>query len=78
MSYYMISYYLMGYYLMSYCLTIYHIVELQVLDQGLGVDFTFAWDNNNNDKKDKNPHLNLLKGTVLGDKEQGEGVGDEG
>ena len=43
MSYYMISYYLMGYYLMSYCLTIYHIVELQVLDQGLGVDFTFAW-----------------------------------
>ena len=40
-------------------------VELQVLDQGLGVDFTFAWDNNNN------PHLNFVKGTVLGDKEQG-------
>ena len=32
-------------------------VELQVLGQGLGVDFTFTWDNNN----DKNPHLNFLK-----------------
>ena len=37
--------------------------------QIIGVDFTFAWDTNNNDK---NPHLNLLKGTVLGDKEQGD------
>ena len=45
----------------------YDFVELQVLGQGLGVDFTFAWDNNNN-KNDKNPHLNFLKGTVLGDK----------
>ena len=41
---------------------------------GLGVDFTFAWDNNNN----TNPHLNFLKGTVLGDKEQGEGIRDMG
>ena len=43
---------------------------------GLGVDFTFAWDNHNhnnhkNDKDDNNPHLDFVKGTVLGDKEQG-------
>ena len=38
-----------------------------VLSLGLGVDFTFAFDSNNN----KNPHLSFLKGTVLGDKEQG-------
>ena len=51
------------------------IVELPVLGLGLGVDFTFAWDNNNNNNNnDKNPHLNFLKGTVLGDKEQGEGI----
>ena len=25
-----------------------------------------------------NPHLNIMKGTVLGDKEQGVGIGDEG
>ena len=32
------------------------IVELQVLVQGLGVDFTFAWNNinNNNNNKNKN------------------------
>ena len=58
-----------------------NIVELKVLGQGLGVDFTFAWDNNNNnnnknDKNDKNPHLNFWKGTVLGDKEQGVGIRD--
>ena len=28
-------------------------------------------------KKKKNPHLNFLKGTVLGDKEQGVGIRDE-
>ena len=33
--------------------------------------------NNNNGKK-KNPHLNFLKGTVLGDKEQGVGIRDKG
>ena len=60
----------------------YTFVELPVLGLGLGVDFTFDWDNNNNNKNnnnnsnnnnnnDKNPHLNFLKGTVLGDKEQG-------
>ena len=35
--------------------------------QIIGVDFTFAWDTNTNNN-DKNPHLNLLKGTVLGNK----------
>ena len=34
-----------------------------VLGLGLEVDFTFAWDNNNNNN-DKNPHQNILKGTV--------------
>ena len=29
-------------------------------------------------KKKKNPHLNFLKGTVLGDKEQGVGKRDKG
>ena len=52
------------------------IVELPVLGLGLGVDFTFAWDNSNNNN-DKNPHLNFLKGTVLGDKEQGERIRDK-
>ena len=50
-----------------------------VLGLGLGVDFTFAWDNNNNHNNNhKNPHLNFLKGTVLGDKEQGEGIRGKG
>ena len=40
--------------------------------------------NNNNKKKKKkkkkkkNPHLNFLKGTELGDKEQGVGIKDKG
>ena len=44
-----------------------------VLGLGLRVDFTFAWDNNKNHKNHNhnNPHLNFVKGTVLGDKEQG-------
>ena len=50
------------------------IVKLQVLGLGLGVDFAFTWDNNdknNNNDNDKNsPHLNFLKGTLLGDMEQ--------
>ena len=45
-----------------------------VLGLGLGVDFTFAWDNKNN----KDPHLNLLKGTVIGDKEQRVAIRDKG
>ena len=54
-------------------------VKLQVLDQGLGVDFTFTWDKNDNDNdNDKNnPHLNFLKGTVLGDMEQEVGIRDK-
>ena len=43
-----------------------HCYCIQVLGQGVGVDFTFAWDNNNN-KNDKNPHINILKGTGGGD-----------
>ena len=51
---------------------------------------TFTWDNSNdndnndNDNKDNNdndknnPHLNFLKGTALGDKEQGVGIRDKG
>ena len=57
------------------------VIELPVLGLGLGVDFTFAWDNNNNinnNNSDENPHLNFLKGTVLGDKEQGVGIRDKG
>ena len=42
--------------------------QTPVLGLGLGVDFTFAGDNNN-DKNDNNPHLNFVKGRVLGDKE---------
>ena len=34
--------------------------------------------NNNNEKKKKIPHLNFVKGTVLGDKEQGVGIRDKG
>ena len=55
-----------------------------VLGLGLGVDFTFAGDNHNsnhnnhNHKNDNNPHLNFVKGTVLGDKEQGVGIKDKG
>ena len=39
------------------------------------IDFTFAWDNKNKKNNNKNNHknllLNFLRGTVLGDKEQG-------
>ena len=47
----------------------------------LGVGFTFAWDNNDNNDKNNdksNPYLNFVKGTVLGDKEQGVGIRDKG
>ena len=43
----------------------------------LGVDFTFTSDNNNNNNNndnDNNPHLNFLKGAVLGDMEQKIGI----
>ena len=39
--------------------------QTPVLGLGLGFDFTFAWDNDNN------PQLNFVKGTELGDNEQG-------
>ena len=40
--------------------------QTPVLGLGLGVDFTFARDNNDNNDKN-NSHLNFVKGTVLGD-----------
>ena len=59
------------------------IVKLQVLGLRLGVDFTCTLDNNHNKKNNHNdnhndPHLNFLKGTVLGVKEQGLGIRDNG
>ena len=52
--------------------------QTPVLGLGLGVDFTFAWDNDNDNNDNNNPHLNFVKGTVLGDKEQGVGIRDKG
>ena len=59
-------------------------VLLKVLGLRLGVDFTFTLDNNdnnndndNNDNDNNNPHLNFLKGTVLGGKVQGLGIRDK-
>ena len=52
--------------------------QTPVLGLGLGVDFTFAGDNNKNDNDNDNPHLNFMKGTVLGDREQGVGIRDKG
>ena len=55
--------------------------QTPVLGLGLGVNFTFALDNNYNDNdngNDNNPHLNFSKGTVLGFKEQGLGIREEG
>ena len=48
--------------------------QTPVLGLGLGVDFTFAGDNQNhnnqNHENDNNPHLNFVKGTVLGKSQQ--------
>ena len=63
---------------MIYCSCCFHCCQTPVLGLGLGVDFTFAWDNNNNNNDNNNPHLNFVKGTVLGDKEQGVGIRDKG
>ena len=57
--------------------------QTPILGLGLGVDFTFAGDNDNNHNhknhnNDNNPHINFVKGTVLGDKEQGVGIRDKG
>ena len=51
--------------------------QTPVLGQRLGVHFTFAWDNDKNHKNHNNPHLNFVKGTVLGDKEQEVGIRDK-
>ena len=55
-----------------------HFCQTPVLGLGLGVDFTFAGDNHMNHKNHNNPRLNFVKGTVLGDKEQGVGIRDKG
>ena len=55
--------------------------QTPVLGLGLGVDFTFAADNHKNHKNENendNPHLNFVKGTVLGDEEQGVGIRNKG
>ena len=55
--------------------------QTPVLGLGLGVDFTFTLDNKNNNNHNhnhNNPHLNFLKGTVLGDEEQGLGIRGKG
>ena len=51
-----------------------------VLGLGLWVDFSFAWDNNNDKNNNDNykNNLNFVKGTVLGDKEQGVVIRDKG
>ena len=58
-----------------------NFVKLQVLGLRLRVDFTFTLDNNDNnndnDNDNNNPHLNFLKGTVLGVKKQGLGIRDK-
>ena len=78
------NYWLYLYWQIDRCCTQYYIVrkfkemlrskpnycQTPVLCLGLGVDFTFAWDNHNNHNQ-YNPHLNFVKGPVLGDKEQG-------
>ena len=57
--------------------SLFQFCQTPVLGLGLGVDFTFAGDNKNH-KNDNNPHLNFVKGTVLGDKEQKVGIRDKG
>ena len=56
--------------------------QTPILGLGLGIDFTFVWDNNpkknHNHNDNNNPHLNFVKRTVLGDKEQGVGIRDKG
>ena len=57
------------------------LCQTPVLGLGIGDDFTFTWDNKNKNKNNhndnNNPHLNFLKGTVLGVKEQGLGIRDK-
>ena len=51
--------------------------QTPVLGLGLGVGFTIAWGNANYNNHNNNSHLNFVKGTVLGDKEQGVGIRDK-
>ena len=55
------------------------LCQTPVLGLELGVDFTFAGDNHKNHKNENdNPHLNFVKETVLGNKEQGVSIRDKG
>ena len=54
-----------------------YFCKTPVLGLGLGVDFTFVWDNKNDNNK-KSPHLSVSKGTVLGDKEHGVVIRNKG
>ena len=65
---------------MSKILLSWNFCQTPVLGLGLGVDFTFAWDNHNenHNHNHNNPHLNFVKGTVLGDKKHGVGLRDKG
>ena len=47
--------------------------QTPVLGLGQGFYFAYTWDNKNNHN---NPHLNFLKVTVPGGKEQGLGIRD--
>ena len=70
-----------GQYLDSIWVTFKLYCQTPVLGLGLGIDFTFAGDNHKkhkNHKNDSNPHLNFVKGTVLGDKGQWVGIRDKG
>ena len=51
-------------------------VKLQILGLRLGVGITFTLDNDENN--DNNPLLNFFKGAILGVKEQGLGIRDQG
>ena len=65
-------------YMLSVCYVMFLSWYCQTPVLGLGVDFTFAGDNHRNHKNHNNPRLNFVKGTVLGDKEQGVGIRDKG
>ena len=60
------------------CVCLADFCQSPVLGLGLGVDFTFAWGNNDNNDKNNDKNKPHLKGTLLGDKEQGIGIMDKG
>ena len=62
-------------YILSVCYVMFLSWYCQTPVLGLGLDFSFAGDNHRNRN---NPRLNFVKGTVLGDKEQGVGIRDKG